>query len=175
MIRSQGQKNRWNFEIAITRSILIVQRGNRYWHNLWLTGHLSKALKFRFWFRFECQQASKIETVSQLYFSYTIASIWLQIWNLRGKLCPIQHFLCLLRHRLLHRRIETLSLYKNLRFTPGMFQLRRHMREPNPIRYLMAPDISYNENFFLNFYLQNWLRYRFLKFKFCLLRSAIIF
>ena len=143
-----GSINRSNFEIAITRAILIVQRGNRYWRNLWLTGHISKTLKFRFCFQFEYQQASKIETIFQLRVSYMIALIWLQIWNLRGKLCKVQQFLCLLRHRLLHRRIETLSLHKNPRFTPRMFQLRHHMREPNPIRYLMSPDISYKENFF---------------------------
>ena len=30
----------------------------------------------------------------------------------------------------------------------------------------MAPDISYNENICLNFFLQNWLRYRYSKFQF---------
>ena len=70
-----GSINRSNFEIAITQEILIVQRGNRYWRNLWLTGHISKTLKFRFWFQFEYQQASKIETIFQLRVSYMIALI----------------------------------------------------------------------------------------------------
>ena len=37
----------------------------------------------------------------------------------------------------------------------------------------MAPLTSFIENFCLNVYLKNWLRYRYSKFQFCLLPSAI--
>ena len=41
--------------------------------------------------------------------------------------------------------------------------------------YQMALNISYINNFSLSIYLQYWPRYRYSKFRFCLLRSAIIF
>ena len=37
--------NRSNLKIAITRSVFIVHHGNKYCHNLWLTGHVSNTLK----------------------------------------------------------------------------------------------------------------------------------
>ena len=39
-------KSRSNVEIAITRSVFIVQRGNKYRHNLWLTRKLWLVFKY---------------------------------------------------------------------------------------------------------------------------------
>ena len=47
------------------------------------------------------------------------------------------------------------------------------IQEPNGIHHLMAPLTSFIENFCLKVYLKNWLRYRYSKFQFCLLPSAI--
>ena len=87
-----------NWKIAITRLIFNVQRRKAYWHNLWAIGHFSNALQFWFRFRYEYQQRRHPALFLQLNGTYMVASIWLQIWNLRGKLCQMQQFLCLWRH-----------------------------------------------------------------------------
>ena len=79
------------------------------------------------------------------------------------------------RHQLSHSGIQNTFFYINLYLTQRVFSPRCHIREPNAIHYQMAPDINYNENICLNFFLQNWLRYRYSKFQFCLLPSAIRF
>ena len=53
------------------------------------------------------------------------------------------------------------------------FYLWCEIQEPNGIHHLMAPLTSFIENFCLKVYLKNWLRYRYSKFQFCLLPSAI--
>ena len=66
-------------------------------------------------------------------------------------------------------QIET-TYYVN--FTPCLFQLWCEIQEPNGITHLMAPITSFIENFYLELYLKNWLRYRYSKFQVCLLPSS---
>ena len=44
-ISSQDKKSRSNIKIAITWSVFITLHGNKYYHNIWLTGQLSKTPK----------------------------------------------------------------------------------------------------------------------------------
>ena len=58
-----------NFEVFITWSILIVQHGDKYWYNLWVTRYFSDTLKYRFRFEFVDRKSSKIETISVIFFN----------------------------------------------------------------------------------------------------------
>ena len=76
---------------AITWSVFITQRGNKYLHNLWLMSHLSNTLMFRFRFQFkrapEVQKMKLFSGISKIHVFHMIASVWLPTWKVDDKLC----------------------------------------------------------------------------------------
>ena len=55
--------SRSNLKIPIHVTVFIVERGNKNYHNLWLTGPPSNTPKFRFDFALKDRQRSKIGSV----------------------------------------------------------------------------------------------------------------
>ena len=90
LVTSSGQKLGQLLKNVITRSVFIVQHGNKYCHDLRLTGHVLGTLKFQFRFCLNDRQRSKFETVFRtfqiIYVIYTVAS------KLDGEFCKTKHF-----------------------------------------------------------------------------------
>ena len=104
---------------------------------------------------------------------FKIGWLWHQIWKDRPKLSQKKLFWSWWRRRWRHGETLKIVLYIHVYFTPWVFQLLCKISETNSVHYQMAINISYIKIFILRIYLQNWPGYRYSKFQFCLLRSAI--
>ena len=107
-------KSRSNFEVTITRLVYIIQHGNKYCHNMFLTGHLYDTLIFRFQFRFQDRRRLKMETVSRNFRNpclYMIALIGLQIWKFHGISCKRKPISPRWRHQRRHSVTFNIALY----------------------------------------------------------------
>ena len=86
-------KIRSNVRIAITWTVFNVQpgHGHKYCHDLWLNGHLLKHSSFGFSF-VRGRKSKPFSGFFKIHDLHMIPSIWLQIWNLEGKLCKMKPF-----------------------------------------------------------------------------------
>ena len=98
------------FQLSITGSVFILQRGNKYFHNPWVTEHLTDMLKFRF----RLERSSEVEnwTCFMKFSKSVLVSLSLQIKKLADTLCKTTPFWC--RHQVRHNATYC-TLYSSLR------------------------------------------------------------